>query len=440
MISESEIIIKSGVFSRKQRNIPIERVQNVNVKQDLLQRILGIAKIQIETAGDVSSEGVLEYVKLKDADEINRVIRIYQQKIKQPKEFTNSESYSQDYINEIKNSETYNPSLDGDVLYEMSRKDLVTYGMIRLRPLFLIYGIWAMSYITQFKSLNDFVVTYLGDQIDTLIELPIYYLIPIGLVFLLSSVLISWLIDIIWTFTQFYGFRLIKDGNKLFTSYGLLSKHSITIPLKKLQQITISTNPVKKKFNFYTMILLTAGFDVNKQAQPSAVPLAKLENLLEISSRVYPIEIPDNFQNISYKSIRRIFIKFLIYVLPIIVALSYFADIYYLGLLLLVPGLYYLSYLRWKYRAYRIHNNTIYVKYGIWNQKLCIIPIEKIQTLHIKENYFQRRLSLSSILIDTASSYSLSDAYIPDIDNSIAVQILNEINESFRSYYKSNTI
>lgn len=430
MINEKEIIIKSGVFSRQTRNIPIERVQNVNVKQDLLHRIFGIAKVQIETAGDVMSEGSLEFVKIKDADEINRIIRTYQ------KNFINQANSNQTDTASVTNdapvnSETYNPSESGEVLFSMSPKDVFTYGMVRLRPLFLIYGVWAMSYISQYKFLKDIFEGYFGKTIESFADMPLPNLILSGLAFLLFSILISWIVDIVWTFTQFYGFRLIRDGNKLLQSYGLLSKISITIPLKKLQQITISTNPIKKKFDFYTMSLHTAGFDIYKKTANSGIPLAKKNILIDLTQKIYPVTIPETFKSISRKSIRRAFVRYLLFLIIPIVAGYLIFDWYVAFILLTLPVFYYAAVLRWQFRGYQIADDLIFVKQGFWVQKLNIIPIEKIQTLHIRETFFQRRLGLATLFIDTASSFNINDAVIPDIDGIDALDILNDLNTAF---------
>ncbi len=433
MISENEIILKSGVLSRKQRNIPIERIQNVNVKQDILQRILGIAKVEIETAGDIHTEAALEFVKLKEADEINRIIRLYQKNLSKNEQIQNQE-ISQNF-EEIK-SETFQTSDKSNIIFELSNKDLILFGMIRLRPLFLVYGIWAMSFLSQFQNLFMQLSNYLESTVNNFSHIPIYYLIGLFLVFLLFSFIISWLIDILWTFAQFYGFKLMKDGNKLFSSYGLLSKYSVTIPLKKLQQISIQTNPIKKKLDFYSMTLYTAGYDLTYNKSPIAIPLAKMELLKKTSQDIFPIDIPKDFERISEKSIRRIFIRLLIQFTPFVLLSYFFINFYVLFFLALMPLFYYIAYLRWKNRSYSIQSDIIFIKQGIWYQKINIIPIKKIQTLHISETFFQRRLFLSTIHIDTAASQNISDALIPDIDSETAKIILKNINDKFKSSNK----
>ena len=78
-ITPREVIIHSGVFTRRKRNIPLDRIQNITIERSLLPRLMGSAKVKIETAGSKSAEGVLEYVSLKEAQRIRHVVRTYQQ-------------------------------------------------------------------------------------------------------------------------------------------------------------------------------------------------------------------------------------------------------------------------------------------------------------------------------------------------------------------------
>jgi len=66
-ITPKEVVIHSGVLTRRKRNIPLDRIQNIVIERSLLPRLLGTAKVKIETAGSTSTEGVLEYVSFDEA-------------------------------------------------------------------------------------------------------------------------------------------------------------------------------------------------------------------------------------------------------------------------------------------------------------------------------------------------------------------------------------
>ncbi|PIT84073.1 hypothetical protein COU37_05445 [Candidatus Micrarchaeota archaeon CG10_big_fil_rev_8_21_14_0_10_45_29] len=67
-IEESEFVIREGVITRHTTVIPYNRIQNINTTRSLLERLLGLASLQIETAGSTThAEGHLPGVINKDA-------------------------------------------------------------------------------------------------------------------------------------------------------------------------------------------------------------------------------------------------------------------------------------------------------------------------------------------------------------------------------------
>lgn len=50
-INEHLLWVKQGVFSKKERNLPYGVIQNVLVKQDLFDRVFGLASLTVENAG-----------------------------------------------------------------------------------------------------------------------------------------------------------------------------------------------------------------------------------------------------------------------------------------------------------------------------------------------------------------------------------------------------
>ena len=77
-ITPKQIVIQKGVLKRQNRSIPIERIQNIQIQRNLVARLLGVAKVTIETAGSSATEGSLEYVGLSAAHEIRRAVRTFQ--------------------------------------------------------------------------------------------------------------------------------------------------------------------------------------------------------------------------------------------------------------------------------------------------------------------------------------------------------------------------
>ncbi len=67
-LGATEFIIRQGVFTRDTTVIPYNRIQNINTRRTMLERVIGLASLQIETAGTnvTASEGILPGVTKKD--------------------------------------------------------------------------------------------------------------------------------------------------------------------------------------------------------------------------------------------------------------------------------------------------------------------------------------------------------------------------------------
>jgi len=70
-VGSDEIRIDSGFLHRTSRAIPFDRVTDVDLEQGPIQRLLGLAKVKLETgasAGSKEEEGVLHTISLARAE------------------------------------------------------------------------------------------------------------------------------------------------------------------------------------------------------------------------------------------------------------------------------------------------------------------------------------------------------------------------------------
>ena len=60
-LTDQRIMIQSGVFSRQEKIIPIDRVQDCSTRQTVLGRVFGYGRVEIDAAGAQGAE-VLQYL------------------------------------------------------------------------------------------------------------------------------------------------------------------------------------------------------------------------------------------------------------------------------------------------------------------------------------------------------------------------------------------
>jgi membrane protein YdbS with pleckstrin-like domain len=74
-VREREIVIQQGLLSRQRRVIPFDRVRDIAIERPLLARLVGTAKVRIETGGAKGDEGLLDMIELETAHELRDSIR-----------------------------------------------------------------------------------------------------------------------------------------------------------------------------------------------------------------------------------------------------------------------------------------------------------------------------------------------------------------------------
>ena len=436
-ITNDELIIHSGVLSRKQRHIPLRRVQNVKMNESFLHRILGLARIQIETAGDVEAEGVLDSVSLKQAQEIKEIIKSYDQK-----EITKADGDIENENPDYKPKE--NISVDAEekenLLLKLSTGDLAKYGMMRFRPIILVFVGWIFGLGQQFlpnRFWNEF-ERYLSDVESYTVDFNVYYIVLSVVGLFITASLLSWVFDIIFTIFQYYNFKLTNEKNKLHTMYGLFNRRSGTIPLDKLQMMILYSNFIRKKLGFWSLQLETAGLSFKEARGPEvAIPFAKTQRVIDLTRKISPFEGEFEFKPVSRKTIRRAFIRYFVLFAGISTVIFFLTD-HFITQIALSPLVYVFAYLRWLNRGYDYKNGKLFIKQGVIQKKIKIIPISKIQSINLSANFFQRQLNLINLYVDTAAGSGMSDASLIDLDQEEGKSLSLEIMEEFHGVNKNS--
>ena len=76
-IQEQEFLLESGLFIKKKMNIPLERIHGVQISQGLVQRLFGLVKLEVETAGGgKKAEVSLVALERMEAERLRTVLTV----------------------------------------------------------------------------------------------------------------------------------------------------------------------------------------------------------------------------------------------------------------------------------------------------------------------------------------------------------------------------
>lgn len=467
-LTEKQIIIQSGVFNRKNRSIPIERVQNVQIEQNLLARLATIAKVKIETAGSTGTEGVLEYVSLNEAHRIRQVIRSFQRDgIGESAEATTSEELKRE-------AQAFQPDVEGDggrpvkdrpdaaersrepsdakatqsptetsELFRMSLARVLLSGMFRFSLVYIAVVFSVFQFVEPDTLLNYVMASRSQVQsfFDTIYDSPFLA----ALVTIVFASFFGWLTGILINLTRYYNFHLWLDGDKLRKRHGLFTVTEGTIPLEKVQALIIRTNPLMEAFGWYALEAQTVGLDVNEQGHRVVVPFARLRDVLDIGRNVRSFSLPETFESVSPLTIRRSFVRYLVALSVAVAPAAYFypADWWHpMEVALpwwsytLTPLLLGWAYLQYRFHGYRVRGDGLYVRRGVIGRYIWILPTEKQHVYYSTASVFQRRLGLKTVFVDTAGAAGFAYPEIVDVPENAADHTMHRLYEQFETLYQ----
>ena len=430
-ITPKQIVIQKGVLKRQNRSIPIERIQNIQIQRNLVARLLGVAKVTIETAGSSATEGSLEYVGLSDAHEIRRVVRTFQHRT------TEGDAEDSDAVEETDDSER-------ETLFSMSLRHVLLSGAFRFSLLYIAL-MFSLLELVNPEAIIQRVLRSQGriDQItNTMAANPVLTVI----VTVIVAGFFGWISGIVIHLTRYYNFALWLDGDKLRKRHGLFTVTEGTIPLKKVQALILRTNPLMRLFGWYELEVQTVGMNVDEQGHRVIAPFAQYEDVLALAQRVRAFNLPEAFGNVSPITIRRRFFRYTLALSALLGPTAYFwpADWWHLGGaalpwwgFTLVPLLLGWAVLQYRNHDYAVRDDGLYIRRGVLSHYLWILPTDKFHVFHATASLFQRRLGLKTLFVDTAGAATFAYPEVIDLPAAEADAQLDRLYRRFRTLYRA---
>jgi putative membrane protein len=402
--------IRSGVLSRREREIPLTRVQNVDLSQNPIQQFLNIAEVRLETAGASETEAHLRYVSRAEADRL------------------------QDEISRLKRRATAESGADGEVdetdaeqLYAMSGRELAVLGLTSLD--FRLVTLLAVGLSTVIPAVG----TVLFPDVTLLLAfgpLPgILLLIGLGVLNGVSAV------------ARYYGSRLSRSGDQLQYERGLFQRYTGTIPLGKVQHLELEERLFARWLGYAALRVQTAGSGPGESSsggRAALVPIATRERALSLARSIEPFgdldfERPPRRARLRYAARYTIAVAVLTGLAWGIDALFGLGAPWYLAAapVVLVPVA---AHLKWRNRGYLVGEEYVVTLNGFWSRSTVVVAYDRVQTVITSETVFQRRRDLGTLTVDTAGAVSRLgvDASAVDLDAAEAHRLRDVVNDRFR--------
>lgn len=385
---QNEFIVQHGILNITKTVIQLHKIQQVNLKQNIIHRIVDVYQVNIDSAGSEEKEAVINAVSKEVAMALkaklldNERVEIVANSVEVEKEMENKPFLKIDLISLLKVGITSN--------YAKSIGLLLTF-------FFTIYEnlnqAGAEEYVDGSK-VKDFI------QSNTEV-----YSVLLAIVLLFTVIFI---INIVRTLVKYYGFKIAKQKGSLVMSYGLIATQSTILKPEKVQIVKITRNFFQKKLKILEIkIKQTINDESKKDKSTIEIPGCNEIERDEILQLIFN-EIPEKGEKLKPNFRKLLFSIFILIVLPLsaylaignwlVNSLFEYKNIAIVCAVFIFIGLFF----GFKNNSLFINNKHIIMQSGAWDVDNEVIKIEKIQAITTSQLFWHKSLNIGSITIHTA--------------------------------------
>lgn len=412
-VGTSEIRIDSGIFSRTHRSIPFDRIQDVDLTQGPLARLLGIAKVKFETGGSAGpgdEEGVLHAILLQRAEELRALIRAHR----------SAGAEAGPVAADVEQPPVFAMALGRVLLAGVFNFSLALFaGLIGATQTFgEAFGFDPLSRSFWIGLLRA------GDPIADYI---LAHRVVAALAGAALLVLIGLATGIVRTLLREYGFRLDRTEVGLRRRRGLLTRTDVTLPARRAQAAIVGTGPLRDSLGWRELKVQSLASDDGGGGDHVLAPLGRDEEIGTILSalgwRALSAET-------AWKRVSSVYIWTLAIALSPLLLVAALATLeapnFAIGAAVIL-GLIVIRWRGWRRTLYALDNDRLLIRSGWWRRRTVVLPLKRIQSIDLFESFVSRWFGTAGLAFGVAGGGGFSAHLIPALPRKTARELRKQL-------------
>lgn len=393
-----EFVITEGVFNKTRTTIALRKIQQVNIKQSLLQRIIGVHALDVDTAGSNDKEVSIKAISHHLALELKSRL------------LDNEKEVLSENTEIPKEQDAQKPFISISLLSLL--KVGITSNYIRSLGLLLAFFVTIYDNLMRFSNqgyINE-------DQFNAYVERGIIMQSAGIIVIAVFAAII--IVNVFRIVVRYFDYKIARQKGSLLLSFGLFNTKSTIIKPEKVQIVSVTRNYFQKKMDILELKIKQAtGGEKEEHKQAVEIPgcnANERDAILKLLFGKIPekgVMLKPNFRKLG-------FAIFLTIVLPLCgfyaIALQAKEDILAYSYLVPVYVVFVLLVLCFGFRNYRlfISDHFIVKQSGAWDITNEILEPQKIQALTVSQLFWHKSADIGYLTIHTAGgkiSFQLGD-------------------------------
>ncbi len=417
-ITPQAVLIRDGVFHKKQLDIRFERIQGVNTTRGVLDRLFGLVNVSFDTAGSSGHEGHLPAVPVPLSDELRERIS------RTPKTPAAAEGEAA-------------PS-SARTLLRLGAGDMVRIGVSSGRVFLVLAVLGPLSELMDLelheRIEETVVLEALGVANDGWLPGPALWLaVAVAVILLLFAG------AVVAAFLRYHRFELTADETVLRSTGGLLTRHEHSVDRQKIQSLVLAQNVVLRSFRRFRLRMRQVASGPGAGTQAFVVPLCTNEEVPIVEREVFGDEFQrlvldpraDVFERVSPMYLRsRIALYGLVPALAAMLLLLPAAGAAALAALLWIPLAAVIAWQTYRRLGVLVTADGLVLRSGLLGYRMSAHLHRKVQKVGIGQSPIQRRRELATLhiylaagvirvpFVDVASAGRLRDYILYRVESS----------------------
>ncbi|MGY2611989.1 PH domain-containing protein [Bacillus pretiosus] len=404
-VENNVLHVKQGLFVKKESYLNKERVQTINTSSNVLYQMLGLKKIQIETAGggddaEVSLAGIT-------VEEATELIAMLNEPTLEVKAEETSEVVEKEIVTEEKQSTEYKLTWKEILLASVTSGQ---FGLL-FSLIFFVY-----------HQVDEYIPKWIENGVKSYVmEHDVY-----GWIFMVAILIVlSWIISTIGYALKHGNFTVNRRNDEVRISQGLLEKKELVLKLHRIQGITIKESILRQPFGYCAVqveVIQSKGMGDEKE-KVTLHPIIRKDRVQQLLAHLQlPYELNTNIISLPKVALRRYlidsFIFFAMLAIPLIGISIYFEKHFIMWALIpLAILIFTLGYATFKTNGYSVNGEQITLVYRSVGKYTGLVRRRHVQSMEKTQSYFQRRAELCTYKFSNASSnYKLEHTRVADAE------------------------
>jgi putative membrane protein len=399
-VAEGEFRLRSGVLRRTLTAIPLARITAVDAQRGVVQRLLGMWGLRIQTPGDGSqATATLHGLSQHRLDELLDALR--PGRAGQPPAAASDQTATN----------TDRPPAGGTVIAVLDGKSLFIAAVTGSSLPLILAGVgvvWDRAREVIPDSVKNAFRSIVAAGLGPLL------LVIAGLL------LLATVIGIILTALRLARFSLVRDGDRLRMSRGLLSQRSSSVQVQRVQAVRLVEGILRRPLGYCALEVEVAGVGQGDSPGRMLFPLVRRSDAERLLTQALPeLGWRDEPPTHLPRSVRRRYftLPLLAAAAPAIAAAVLLPGWWALTALLPLALAVHIGRVQGATAGWRLDDSTAVLR---WHRVLArhtvVARVTRVQITRLTRTVFQRRAGLAGIRLQLSSMRSARLRHLADAD------------------------